>query len=192
MTGKSAAVAAVAAVVLAPGFEETEAVAVIDVLRRANVVVVVVGVGAAGGDVVVGNHGIGVSADAALRDVVGRAFDAVILPGGMPGAARLRDDVEVKAFVVAAAARGAVVAALCAAPIALAAFGVVDGKRVTCFPGFEGDLGGAVFVGGPVVVDGRVVTGRAIGSALEFGVAVVAAIAGDDVAVAVRQRLHLP
>ena len=180
-----------ACVLLTEGFEETEAIAVIDVLRRAAIDTTIVGVT---GREVTGNHGITVHAAALLADVP-RDFDCVALPGGMPGAASLRDSVKVKDFVVTHHQNGAVLGAVCAAPIALAAFGLLEGKRVTCFPGFEDQLAGAVFVGGAVVVDvderGRVVTGRAIGSALQFGLALVEQLGGAALAEPLRARLHL-
>lgn len=183
-----------ACVLLIDGYEETEAVAVVDVLRRAEVQVSLLGVDKRK---VSGNHGITLMVDAALDDVVGLGtdFDCVVLPGGMPGAAGLRDSVKVKDFVVAQHGKGAIAAAICAAPIALAAFGVLEGKRATCFPGFEAQLKGAVFVDAAVVVDGpadrRVVTSRAIGTALRFGTALVEQLVGADVAAGLAKRMHL-
>lgn len=168
-----------ACVLLVDGFEETEAVTVIDVLRRAGVRTAVVGVESRR---VVGSHDIAIDADATLADVRagGARFDAVVLPGGMPGAASLRDSPEVRAFVVAQHRAGAIAAAICAAPIALAAFGLLDGKRATCFPGFEAELGGATFVDERVVDGGDVITSRAVGTALSFSLALVARLSGPE------------
>ena len=176
-----------ACVLLTDGFEETEAVAVIDVLRRAAIDTVIVGVT---GREVTGNHGITLRADVLLQDAAA-PWDCVVLPGGMPGAAALRDSVKVQDFVVEHEKNGAVLGAVCAAPIALAAWGLLEGKRVTCFPGFEDQLRGAVFVGGAVVVDGRIVTSKAIGTALAFGIALVDVLLGAAVAGPLRARLHL-
>src|ERR1041385_3390822 len=129
-----------AAVILADGFEETEAVAVIDVLRRAEIKVEVLGVEA---KKVTGSHHIAIEADALLSDRKGETYDLVVLPGGMPGAATLRDHWGVQKMVQAHASSGALVGAICAAPIALAKAGVLAGKRATCFPGFENQLAGA-------------------------------------------------
>ena len=177
-----------ACVLLIEGFEETEAIATVDVLRRAELQVSLLGVEKRR---VTGNHGISLNVDAALDDVIalGTDFDCVVLPGGMPGAAKLRDNVIVKGFVTAQHRKGAIAAAICAAPIALAHFGLLLGKRATCFPGFEDQLGGAVFVADAVVVDGNVVTSRAIGTALVFGLALVEQLASPALAASLRSRM---
>lgn len=177
-----------ACVLLIDGFEETEAIATVDVLRRAELQVSLLGVEKRR---VTGNHGISVNVDAALDDVIalGTDFDCVVLPGGMPGAAKLRDSVVVNGFVTAQHHKGAIAAAICAAPIALAHFGLLEGKRATCFPGFEAQLGGAVFVADNVVVDGNVVTSRAIGTALVFGLALVEQLASPALAASLRSRM---
>jgi 4-methyl-5(b-hydroxyethyl)-thiazole monophosphate biosynthesis len=161
-----------ALVPLAEGFEEVEAVTIVDVLRRAGVEVTVA---ALGKSPVTGSHAIAVGADAELDAVRERAFDAVVLPGG-PGARRLRDDERVKELAKRLAAEGKLVAAVCAAPIALEAAGVLRGKRATVYPGNA--LPSAVLVEERVVVDGNVVTGRGPGVALEFALTVVERLAG--------------
>ena len=167
-----------AAVLLADGFEETEAVTVIDVLRRAHVDVTVAGVT---GRRVTGSHAIVIEADTTLVETSG-AFDLVVLPGGMPGAAHLRDSTIVRAFVTKQYAGGAVAAAICAAPIALSHFGLLDGKHATCFPGFEEQLGKAHLESKPVVVDGSIVTSRGVGTALAFSLALVSQLMGPTTA----------
>lgn len=161
-----------ALVPLAEGFEELEAVTIIDVLRRAGVEVTVAALATSP---VTGSHAIRVEADALLAAVQGDAFDAVVLPGG-PGAKRLRDDERVKAVVRRLAGEGRLVAAVCAAPIALEAAGVLAGKRATVYPG--NTLPSAEQVEARVVVDGSIITSRGPGTALEFALAVVAALAG--------------
>ena len=169
------------AVLLADGFEEIEAVVVIDVLRRAGVDVTVVGVLRSG--LVTGSHSIAVAVDNALDDVVARRFDAVVLPGGLPGATALRDSERVRAFVVGQRDRGALVAAICAGPIALGRFGLLQGRDATCYPGFEAELTGArVHVDRAVVVDGSVVTSRGVGTAPSFALALVELLVGVDAA----------
>ncbi len=175
-----------ACVILADGFEETEAVTTIDVLRRGEVKVEVLGVEA---KKVTGNHGIVVEADALLSDRKGERYDLVVLPGGMPGAARLRDHWGVQKLVQAHAAAGALVGAICAAPIALARAGVLEGKRATCFPGFEDQLGGARFEATTVVRDGNVITSRAIGTAVPFALALVEALRDEGVATKLAERM---
>ena len=169
-----------AAVLLIDGFEEIEAVTVIDVLRRADVRVDVLGVEKKR---VVGAHPLAHEADALLAEHAGDRYQAVVLPGGMPGAARLRDHDGAQAFLKAHHAAGRVVAAICAAPIALGKAGVLAGKRATCFPGFEEQLAGAnVQTSTPVVKDGNVVTSRGPGTALAFALALVETLVDEAAA----------
>ena len=157
-----------AIVTLARGFEEIEAVTIIDVLRRAGISVTVA---ALGEGPVEGSHGIEVGADVTLDAVIDEHFDAVVLPGGMPGSRALADDPRVKELCARSARSGALVAAICAAPIALEAAGVLRGKRATAYPGNE--LPSAHYVEERVVVDGNVITSRGPGTALEFSLALV-------------------
>lgn len=163
-----------AGVVLARGFEEIEAVTAIDVLRRAEVEVLTVGLTSGP---IEGSHGIAIVVDRTIDEVAGEPLDAIVLPGGMPGAATLRDDERVQRLVARAAAEGRLVAAICAAPIALAAAGVLRGRRATCYPGFE--LPGATRTDERVVVDGRIVTSRGPGTALDFALALVRELVGS-------------
>ena len=137
---------------LANGFEEIEALTPLDVLRRAGVEVTTVGIG---GVSVTGAHGIRVEAD--IPDVMyaDAAPEAVILPGGMPGAKNLDESRVVDAAVRAAAKRGAVLAAICAAPMVLGHKGLLNGKTAICYPGFETELTGAEIADTRVVQDRR-------------------------------------
>lgn len=170
----------VAVVVLADGCEEIEAVTPIDVLRRAGVEVVAAGLTAR---TVRGAHGLEFAADALLVDAPTDP-DAIVLPGGMPGAANLGADEALRARVRRVAASGGVVAAICAAPaMALGPTGVLVGRRATCYPGFEDRLGaGVTFTDQRMVVDGPFVTSRGPGTALEFSLAIVTALVGPEVA----------
>ena len=163
---------------LLPGFEEIEAITIIDVLRRAevNVRVASTRVGP-----VKGAHEIDVVADTALEDVAAEHLDMIVLPGGMPGASNLARDPIVQRLVKELAAAGKFTCAICAAPIALAAAGVHRGKRVTCYPGFEDKLEGGTHVAERVVVDGTVVTSRGPGTALEFALTLVELLRGKVV-----------
>jgi protein deglycase len=172
---------------LADGFEETEAIAPIDILRRAGYTVVTAGLGKAHA---LGSHSIHVTADRILSELNPADFDAIVLPGG-PGTKNLRNDQNVIGFVRAIHAKGGMCAAICAAPTVLAAAGIIEGRRVTCFPGEEDNLGGAVFTGSPIEVDGMIVTGKAAGSAISFGLAIVAVLSGKDAADDLRKRLHV-
>lgn len=175
-----------ACVLLADGFEEIEAVTVIDVLRRAGVEVMVLGVA---GMSLKGSHDIRVEADGLLSDHVDDEFDAVILPGGMPGAATLRDDALVDKMLRRQHERGGTLAAICAAPIALGKRGLLEGKKATCYPGFEGELVGAEHSEARVVVDGHTITSRGPGTALEFALALVEHLKDRENAEYLRKRM---
>jgi 4-methyl-5(b-hydroxyethyl)-thiazole monophosphate biosynthesis len=161
-----------ALVPLAEGFEELEAVTIIDVLRRAGVEVTTAALATSP---VTGSHAISLAADTTLDAVVGDDFDAVVLPGG-PAARRLRDDTRLRALLQRSARAGRLVAAVCAAPIALEAAGVLAGKRATVYPGNE--LPSARQVEERVVVDGNIVTSRGPGTALEFALVLVEKLVG--------------
>lgn len=175
-------------VFLAEGFEEVEAITPIDVLRRAGVEVATVGIG---GQTITGSHGIPV-----VADIAGEGFrlpeDAamVFLPGGGPGTQNLLDSPVVRAAVDEAAARGLWLAAICAAPKVLSAAGQLRGKRVTAFPDVRAGLEAGEVTDGPVEVDGRVITGRGAGVALQFGHALAGALAGKAEADAVLAKMQ--
>lgn len=181
-----------ACVFLADGFEETEAVAVIDVLRRANVDVEVAAVGPREEPWRTGSHGIDVRSTLRVGDVKVDAFDAFVVPGGQPGATHLRDDPTVQALLQEAHRRGLVVAAICAGPIALESAGVLRGRSATAFPGVE--LPSAQFREQRVVVDGHVVTSRGPGTALEFSLALVEQLVSKQAAqeLATKMLVALP
>lgn len=166
-------------VLLAPGFEEIEAVTVIDVLRRAGIETRIVGVESLS---VTGSHDITVGADALLSDVGDVAWDAVVLPGGMPGAAHLRDSPAVQSLLKSQHQRGGRLAAICAAPIALSQAGLLEGKNATSYPTFADQLSCGEYLDDPVVVDGVLITSRAPGTALRFALQLVAEIEGGATA----------
>lgn len=174
---------------LANGFEEVEALCPLDLLRRAGVQVTTVGVG--GSDIIVGSHGIAVQAD--MPDTMYRDAkpEMVILPGGMPGSKNLDASRTVDAALRAAASNNAYLAAICAAPMVLGKRGYLEGKTAVCFPGFEEHLKGAKLPaeGVRVVTDGKVITAAGMGVALEFGLALVLALKGQDVADELRRTV---
>ncbi len=173
-----------ALVILAAGFEEIEAATIIDVLRRADVDVLVAGLESGP---VRGAHAITIVPDQPLDHLSPDDFDAIVLPGGMPGAQRLLDSSRVLALVKSFAAKGKIVAAICAAPIVLEAAGVIAGRRATSFPGFE--LPSAVYVEERVVEDGTLVTSRGAGTAMEFALALVARLVSSDAAARLGERM---
>jgi protein deglycase len=163
---------------LAEGFEEIEAVTVIDILRRAGIEVVVADLAAQ--RVVKGRSGITVRADVSWdAALAGGPFDAVVLPGGLPNAFTLRDDPRVLAAVKRTFDEGGIAAAICAAPVALERAGLLEGRDATCHPGMTAELPAPSRNESRVVVDGRVVTSRAPGTAMEFAFALVRLLAGD-------------
>ena len=164
---------------LANGFEEVEALAPLDILRRAGKAVTTVGIG---GRQVTGAHGITVTADRSDAEVKFTDIEAVILPGGMPGASNLDASPVVDAALAAADACGAYLCAICAAPMVLGHRGYLDGYRATCYPGFEGRCTGAHMVDADVVTDGPVTTGRALGAAIPFALELVRLLTDEQTA----------
>ena len=161
---------------LAAGFEEIEAVAIIDVLRRADLEVVVAGLEPGP---VRGSHGIVLACDCLLDDLRADSFEMVVLPGGMPGTTHLMEDERVLGAVRALHERGRYVAAVCAAPMVLAAAGVVSGVPVTSHPSVRGRLGEADVRDGPrVLKSGRVITSQGPGTAIEFALTLVEELCG--------------
>ena len=162
---------------LANGFEEIEALTPLDVLRRAGVQVTTVGVG---GDSILGAHGIRVQAD--IPDTMYRdsAPDMIILPGGMPGSEHLDQSRVVDAALRAGEKNGADLCAICAAPMVLGKRGYLQGKRAVCYPGFEEHLEGATVTDARVECDGKVITSKGMGAALEFGLALVEVLCGKQ------------
>ena len=152
-------------VMLADGFEELEALTPVDILRRGGIDVKTVGVNSR---IVIGSHGISVVADILPDEIPLSELDMVIFPGGMPGSTNL-DKAEITDRVIAAAkANGARLAAICAAPLVLGHRGLLEGKRATCYPGFEGELYGASCVKENVVTDGYITTANGMEAAMEF------------------------
>jgi len=166
-----------AVVLLAPGFEEIEAVTVIDVLRRADVRVTAA---ALQEGPVTGSHEITLAPDTTLDRVRPEAFDMVVLPGGLPGTYHLRDDPRVIAFLQEMARQGKHTCAICAAPVVLKTAGLAGGKAVTSHPALRGEMQGLDYREDRVLEDGKVVTSRGPGTALEFSLALVRILAGPD------------
>jgi len=155
---------------LAPGFEEIEAVTIIDVLRRASIIVTTAHLS---GSPVTGSHNITISADTDIKTVSAADFQCIVLPGGMPGSENLKNNTAIISLVQKIHASGGIVAAICAAPLVLGHAGVLQNKNATCYPGFEATMKGAQCRNEPVVADGNIVTGRGAGCALPFALKLV-------------------
>lgn len=163
-------------VFLANGFEECEALAPVDILRRGGLDVKTVGVG---GKTVSGSHGIPVVCDITEDEAVTDGLEAIVLPGGMPGTLNLEKSNSVQRFIDFAVQNGLIIGAICAAPSILGHKGLLRGKKATCFPGFEKDLIGAEFSDVSTVRDGNIITAFGAGAAFDFGFELLAAITGD-------------
>jgi 4-methyl-5(b-hydroxyethyl)-thiazole monophosphate biosynthesis len=165
-------------VAIADGTEEIEAVTCIDVLRRAGADVTVASVGELQ---VEASRGVKLVADTRIADCAGKQFDAIVLPGGMPGAEHLRDSSELTGLLKEQAEAGRLCAAICASPaVVLAHHGLLEGKKATCHPGFVSELADTEAVEQRVVVDGKCITSRGPGTAMEFALQLVETLYGAD------------
>ena len=171
---------------LGTGFEETEAIAPLDLLRRAGVEVKTVGLN---GKTVFGGHGIGVLTDLEIEDLDTPNLEMVIIPGGLGGVASIRGCEKAMRTLKEAWDNGKFVAAICAGPTVLADLGITDGMHTTCFPGCEGMMGSALCQEGKAAVtDGRLVTGTSAGCAIPFGLELIAALKGKEKAEEIREQ----
>ena len=167
-------------VMLGTGFEEIEALAPVDLLRRAGVGVMTVGIN---GKTVVGGHGIGVEADITLEEMDLTDLEMIVLPGGLGGVASIKASQPALDAVRFAWENGKLVAAICAAPTVLAMLHITDGKKATCYPGCEEQMGSAVMVANAAaVVDGNVITGTSAGCAVPFALELITALRGLETA----------
>ena len=173
-------------VLLADGFEEIEALTPVDLLRRAGLDVKTVG---AYGKIAVGSHGIPVVCDLLTNEVKLSDVSTVIFPGGMPGSLNLDALPFTNEVIESVLARGGRIAAICAAPLIFGRRGLLNGKRATCYPGFENELVGATCTGEAVVTDGQITTARSMGVALEFAKELVALTVNPDKALDISKSI---
>ena len=173
-------------VFLADGFEEIEALATVDILRRADLNVTTAGVGTA---MPTGAHNMKISADLVAEDLQLDTIDAMVLPGGMPGTVNLEQSPAVQEAIAYAMEKHLPIAAICAAPSILGHLGHLHGVRATCYPGFESELEGAVLCDG-VVTDGSITTASGAGVAVDFALELVRVLVSEDVAESIRRGIQ--
>ena len=165
---------------LGTGFEETEAIAPLDLLRRANIEVLTVGIN---GKTIYGGHNIGIESDISVGEMDLTAMDMIVLPGGLGGVASVRACPEAMEALRFAWNNDKYVAAICAGPTVLADLGITDNKNATCYPGCEVKMGSANMVANAAAVtDGKLITGTSAGCAIPFGLQLIAALKGKQAA----------
>lgn len=172
---------------LAEGFEEIEAVSIIDVLRRAGLKVITVSV--INNRIVKGSHNIEIKADLLFEEVDYSLGEMIILPGGMPGAKNLNDHEGLKSKIIEYEKNGKYLAAICAAPIVFGNLGILKDKRAVCYPGYEAHLPGAIVTCTPYMVDGKIITGRGVGAALQFALEIVRILKGEEQVLQLRNAM---
>lgn len=177
-------------VFLAKGFEEIEALTVVDYLRRAELDVYTVGIG---GKIIVGSHNIPVFCDLEENEAeCTDNLDAIVLPGGMPGTLNLEASKTVQSFIDFCAEKNKLICAICAAPSILGHKNLLEGKTACCFPGFEEELFGAVVSKDFVCVDGNIITAKGMGSAISFSQTITSKLADDFTANRIKASLQCP
>ena len=165
---------------LATGFEETEVVVPVDILRRAGLEVEIISVTSE--REVTGSHGITVVADSLLEDTDVSTGEMLILPGGMPGAKNLNDHAGLKKLIMNYNDKGKYISAICAAPMILGEMGLLEGKKAISYPGYEKHLRGAQVMQERVVVSGKFITAKGPGVAIEFALKIVEILKGESIA----------
>ncbi|MBP3633691.1 MAG: DJ-1/PfpI family protein [Oscillospiraceae bacterium] len=173
-------------IILGTGFEEVEAVAPCDILRRGGVEVKFAGIG---GKLIKGGNGITVQADCTVEEMDLTAMDMIVLPGGMGGVNSILGCEAALSAVTYAYENGKYVAAICAAPTILAKLGVTDGKHAVVYPGMEAQMGSAMMENTDAVRDGKVLTGRAPGAALEFGYLLLKTLKDEETSQRIRSGM---
>lgn len=153
-------------ILLGNGFEETEAVAPMDILRRGGVEAAFAGIG---GRSIEGAHGVSILCDVSAEKIDLNSAEMLVIPGGLGGVKSVLGSAETMELLEKAAERGTALGAICAGPLVLHRIGALGGKRAVCYPGMEDEMPGAEFISAPVCTDGAIVTGRGPGAALDFG-----------------------
>ena len=173
---------------LADGFETVEALAPVDVMRRAGIEVVTVSI--MGRREVVSAQDVTVLADTLFENVCYNDADALVLPGGGVGTDNLSAHMPLRAQLTHAYAKGTLVAAICAAPMVFGRMGILESKKATCYPGCEGDLFGATYTAAAVEQDGNIITACGPGVSFDFGFAIVERLCGSEVVATLRSQMQ--
>lgn len=173
-------------ILLGTGFEEIEAIAPLDLLRRAGINVLTVGIN---GKTVYGGHNIGITADIEIGEMDLSAMEMIVVPGGLGGVASIRASKEAMSALAFAKENGIYTAAICAGPTVLADLGITDNKNTTCYPGCEDKMGDATIVPKAAVQDGLVITGTSAGCAIPFGLALIEALKGKEISDTVAEQI---
>lgn len=172
---------------LATGFEDIEALAPLDIIRRAGLDITTVSI--TGEKIVYSAHGVGVVADALLADVDLNGADMLVLPGGLPGSTNLDECEPLRQAILKHHAEGKPLAAICAAPMVYGHMGILEGVKATCYPGVQGQLKGAEYTGEIVTKDGQFITGRGPGAAMAFGYAIAEHFLGEEAVAPLREGM---
>ncbi len=172
---------------LAEGFEEIEALTVVDMLRREEMDIKMVSI--TGKEIVTGSHNISVKADILFEKADFTKTDMLILPGGMPGTENLRAFSPLKDLICLFQREGKKLAAICAAPTVFGDLGILEGKRACCYPGMESQLKGAKVTEEKVEIDGNVITSRGMGTAIPFGAAIIEIYKGKEAALNLKKKI---
>lgn len=175
------------AVFFAEGYEEIEALTVVDICRRCSLTVDMVSVTRE--RVVHGSHGIGVQMDQVYEEIDFDRYDMLVLPGGMPGTKNLEAHQGLMEWVDRFYKEGKYIAAICAAPSIFGHRGILEGRRACSYPGFESHLKGAQVTAGPVEMDGNVITSRGMGTAIDFGLAIAGIFVGEEKAAGMAEAI---
>ncbi len=173
---------------MADGLEEVECLAAVDVMRRCGIEVKLVSM--SGKPLITGSHGITITADILWEDTIPGEADCIFLPGGMPGTKHLAEHEGLSQALKQAIAEERRVAAICAAPSVLGRLGLLQGKKATCYPGFEDSLTGAEYTKQGVVTDGLITTARGLGYALDLGLELAALLVGKETAAKVKESIQ--
>jgi 4-methyl-5(b-hydroxyethyl)-thiazole monophosphate biosynthesis len=175
-------------ILLADGFEEVEAMAIVDVLRRAEIEVTIAGLHEGH---ITSARKVKVIPDTVIDTVKAEDFDMIVLPGGQPGSDNLNADIRVKELIGEFHRRGKLTGAICAAPYVLANAGVLEGRHATSYPTYRDRLGSVVYEEKTIVEDGNVMTSRGPGTALCFGLAIVEKLVGKEKAGQIKEAMLL-